>query len=193
MHLPTRVLVQDFLKEEKIVKLSYPPYLPDLSPCDCFLLPLLKTLCGRQYDLVGWLFWVKWPFETIFQSISGGLPKRGRKRRVKTDESKNDQTIPTRTYCKRSRPLPYYHPKCRTPLHWKFTQDHRTTRPPLAHHLTTPRQYESQSAIGSAVYQCPLGISEKAYFSAFSEWISILEKCVSVKGDYPKVLKYWDT
>ena len=31
--------------------------------------------------LVGWLFWAKRPFETIFQSISGRLPKRGRKRR----------------------------------------------------------------------------------------------------------------
>ena len=37
---------------------------------------------------------------------------------------------PTRTYCKRNRPLPYYYPNCRTPRHWKFTQDHRTTRPP---------------------------------------------------------------
>ena len=33
------VLVQDFLKEEKVVQLSHPPYSPDLSPCDfsCFL------------------------------------------------------------------------------------------------------------------------------------------------------------
>ena len=37
---------------------------------------------------------------------------------------------PTRTYCKRNRPLPYYDPNIRTPRHWKFTQDHRTTRPP---------------------------------------------------------------
>ena len=37
---------------------------------------------------------------------------------------------PIRTYCKRNRPLPYYHPNCRTPRHWKFTQDHCTTRPP---------------------------------------------------------------
>ena len=36
---------------------------------------------------------------------------------------------PTLTYCKRNRPLPYYHPNCRTPQHWKFFQDHRTTRP----------------------------------------------------------------
>ena len=56
---------------------------------------------------VGWLVWVQRPFETVFQSISGRLPKRGRKRRERTDESKNVQTTPTRTYCKRSRPLPY--------------------------------------------------------------------------------------
>ena len=37
---------------------------------------------------------------------------------------------PTRTYCKRNRPLPYCHQNCRTPRHWKLTQDHRTTRPP---------------------------------------------------------------
>ena len=79
---------------------------------------------------VGWLFWVKRPFETVFQSISGCLPESGRKRRKRTEGSKNVQTTPTCTYCKRNRPLPYYHPNCRTPLHWKFTQDHRTTRPP---------------------------------------------------------------
>ena len=57
--------------------------------------------------LVGWLFWVYRPFETVFQSISSRLPKRGRKRRKRIDESKNVQTTPTRTYCERSRPLPY--------------------------------------------------------------------------------------
>ena len=31
--------------------------------------------------MVGWLFWVKRPFETVFQSISGRLPEGGRKRR----------------------------------------------------------------------------------------------------------------
>ena len=43
--------------------------------------------------MVGW-FWVKWPFETIFQSISDRLPKRGRKRKERIDESKNVQTTP---------------------------------------------------------------------------------------------------
>ena len=46
----------------------------------------------------------------------GRLPKRGRKRRERIDESKNVQTTPTRTYCKRSRPLPYCNPSCRTNL-----------------------------------------------------------------------------
>ena len=35
----------------------------------------------NMFKLVGWLFWVLRPFETIFQSISGRLPKRGRKKR----------------------------------------------------------------------------------------------------------------
>ena len=64
--------------------------------------------------LVGWLFWVKLPFEPVFQSISG-RPERGRKRRERIEESKNVKTTPTRTYCKSSRPLPYSNPNCRTP------------------------------------------------------------------------------
>ena len=75
------VLVQDFLKEKKVVQFSHQPYSPDLSPCDFFLLPLLKkTLSGRRY--------------------------------------------------------------------------------------------ESRSALGIAIYQCLQGIPKKAYFSAFTEWIS---------------------
>ena len=92
------VLVQDFLKKEKVVQLSQPPYLPDLSPCDFFQFPLLKkTLSGHRY--------------------------------------------------------------------------------------------ESQSALGSAIYQCLQGLPKKAYFSAFTEWILRLEKCVSVKGEYFEGLK----
>ena len=92
------VLVQDFLKEEKVVQLSHPPYSPDLSPCDFFLFPLLKkTLSGRRH--------------------------------------------------------------------------------------------ESRSALGSAIYQCLQGIPKKDYLSALTEWISRLEKCVSIKGEYFEWLK----
>ena len=72
-------------------------------------------------------------FEAVFQSILGRLPKRGRKRRERIDEGKNVQTAHTRTYCRCSRPLSYCYPNCRTPRHWKFTQHHRTTRPPPCH------------------------------------------------------------
>ena len=75
---------------------------------------------------VGWLFWAKRLFETVFQSISGRLPERGRKKREMIDKRKNVQTTPTRTYCKCSRPLPYCNTNYRTPRHWKFTQHHCT-------------------------------------------------------------------
>ena len=80
--------------------------------------------------LVGWLvgFEFNGPLRQYF-SLYRAVSQRGRKRRERTDESKNIQTTPTRTYCQCSRPLPYWNPNCRTPKHWKFTQHHRTTRP----------------------------------------------------------------
>ena len=78
---------------------------------------------SKRWILVGWLFWVYRPFGTVFQFISGRLPERGRKKREKIEESKNVQTTPTRTHCKCNGPLPYYHPNCRTPRSWKFTQE----------------------------------------------------------------------
>ena len=78
---------------------------------------------------VGWL--VGWfgldDSLSVFQSIAGRLPERGRRRREKIEASRNVQTTPTSTYFKRNRPLPYYHPNCRTPWHWKFTPHHPTT------------------------------------------------------------------
>ena len=70
------------------------------------------------------------PLRHYFSLYRAVSQKEERKRRERIEESTNVQTTPTRTYCKRNRPLPYYHPNCRTPRHWKFTQDHRTTRPP---------------------------------------------------------------
>ena len=44
--------------------------------------------------LVGWLFWASRPFETVFQSISGRRPERGRKTRELIDERKKCPNIP---------------------------------------------------------------------------------------------------
>ena len=43
------------------------------------------TLALVRRLLVGWLFCVKQPFETVFQSISA-ISQRGRKQRTKADE-----------------------------------------------------------------------------------------------------------
>ena len=76
-------------------------------------------------SLVGWLGF-NGPLRqyfSLYRAVSQREGERG-------EESKNDQTTPTCTYCKHNRPLPYYHPSCRMPRHWKLTQDHHTTRPP---------------------------------------------------------------
>ena len=65
-----------------------------------------------------------------FSLYQGRLPERGRKKREMIDERKNVQTTPTRTYCKRNRPLPYFIQISRTPRHWKVTQHLCTTQPP---------------------------------------------------------------
>ena len=54
-------------------------------------------------------------------SLYRAVSQREGETREKIEESKNVQTTTTRTYCQRT--LPYYHPNCRTPRHWKFTQD----------------------------------------------------------------------
>ena len=64
---------------------------------------------------------------SLYRAVSQREGERGER----IDESKNVQTTPTRTYCKCNRPLPYCNQNYRTPRHWKFTQHHRTTRPPL--------------------------------------------------------------
>ena len=65
---------------------------------------------------------------SLYRAVSQREGERG----DRIDESKNVQTTPTRTYCKRNRPLTYCNQNCRTPRHWKFTQHHRTTRQPPA-------------------------------------------------------------
>ena len=78
--------------------------------------------------LVGW-FGFNGPLRQYF-SLYRTVSQREGERGERIDESKNVQTTPTCTYCKRNRPLPYCNQNCRTPRLCKFTQHHRTTRPP---------------------------------------------------------------
>ena len=87
-------------------------------------------LPGRPANLVG-CFGLNGSLRQYF-SLYRAVSQREGERGERTDVSKNVQTTPTRTYCKRNRPLPYCYQNCRTPWHWKFTHHHRTTRPPPA-------------------------------------------------------------
>ena len=43
--------VNEFLMKKRVSLINYPPYSPDLSPCDYFLFPKLKTkMKGAFYD-----------------------------------------------------------------------------------------------------------------------------------------------
>ena len=82
-----------------------------------------------QNWLVG-CFGLNGPLRQYFSLYRVVSQREGERWEKRIEESKNVQTTPTRTYCKRNRPLSYYHQNCRTPRPWKFTQHHRTTRPP---------------------------------------------------------------
>ena len=60
---------------------------------------------------------------------------------------------------------------------------------PLLKKTLSGRRYGSRCALGSAIHQCLLGVPKEAYLSAFKEWISRLQKCVDVKGEYFEGLK----
>ena len=93
-----------------------------------FLTSILSFYFLPLFGLVG-CFGFNGPLRQYF-SLYRAVSEREGERRERIDESINVQTTPTRTYCKRNRPLPYCNQNCRTPRHWKFTQHHRTTRPP---------------------------------------------------------------
>ena len=106
------------------VKISkQPPPAPTAStvgPC-----PTIKQIADW---LVG-CFGFNGPSRQYF-SLYQAVSKREGERGERIDESKNVQTTPTRTYCKRNRPMPYCNQNCGTPRHWNFTLHHRSTRPP---------------------------------------------------------------
>ena len=111
-----------------------------LNPLSCRGSPESKML-------VGWLFWALRPFETVFQSVSGRLPERGRKKREVDDEMMRDKMSkqpPSAPTASTIGSCPTIIQISRTPRHWKFTQHLRTTRPP---HRVKERAYSSFSTV----------------------------------------------
>ena len=50
--------------------------------------------------------------------------------------------------------------------------------------MLSGKNYTSRSCLGSAIYQCLQQIPKEDYLSAFRGWVKMLQKCVSVKGEY---------
>ena len=102
----------------------------NLSSFDCLyqfrflILNLTRKPCQKcPRGSVGWFFWVKRHFGTVFQPIPGRLQYRGRqKREVLTREKMSKK--PTHTYCT---PITQIN---KTPRHKKFAQYQNSTRPP---------------------------------------------------------------
>ena len=90
------------------------------------------TIPYRTRIFFGWLFLGLTALrDSISVYIGPSPPEKGRKKREMIDERKNVQTAPTRTYCKRSRALPYSHPN-------KWDALALEVYPAPSHHPTTP-------------------------------------------------------
>ena len=81
-----------------------------------------------QSQLVG-CFGLNRPLRQYF-SLYSAVSQRGRKKREMLDERKNVQTTPPAPTASAAGPYPILIQISRTPQHRKFTQHHRTTRPP---------------------------------------------------------------
>ena len=61
---------------------------------------------------------------------------------------------------------------------------------PRVKKMLAGRRYKTISALGSALYQCLLGIPKTDHVAAFRSWIERLELCVKVNGDYFEGFKH---
>ena len=50
--------------------------------------------------------------------------------------------------------------------------------------MLSRNKYTFRSFLGSTIYQCLQQIPKEDYLSAFCDWVKMLQKCVSVKGEY---------
>ena len=93
---------------------------------------LSRLVCDVTW-YVGWLvgcFGFNSSLRQYFSQYRAVSQREGERGKNGWMRIKMSKQTPTRTYCKHSRPLSYCYPNRRTPRHWKFTQHHRTTRPP---------------------------------------------------------------
>ena len=89
------------------------------------------------------LLWAKRPFETLFQSTSGRLPDRGRKKREMIDERKKAKQPPPAPTVSAVGPCITMIQISRTPRHWKFIQHHRTTPSTTSKTIETGKTMET--------------------------------------------------
>ena len=78
---------------------------------------------------------------------------------------------------KRNRPLPYCNQNCRTPRRWKFTQHHRTTRPPPQGSVLSPLLFIIVLEALSREFGCEVPW-EDLYADNFVIIAGSLEECV---------------
>ena len=132
-------------------------------------------------SLVGWLFWVYRPFETVFQSISGRLPKRLRRKKGQLGVKMSKQPPPAPN-ASAIGPCPTIIQISRTPWHWKFTQDHRTTRPPTKWCHTHVEATPTSTSVGRHFgFMCLLA----------SERLTYHKNCISKSLFPPKIPLSW--
>ena len=81
---------------------------PTQSIC-FYLFSILNYKTTKQDWLVG-CFGLNGPLRQYFSLYRAVSQRQGERKREMIGERKNVQTTPTRTHCKRSRPLPYYDP-----------------------------------------------------------------------------------
>ena len=129
------------------------------------------------------MFWVQRPFETVFQSISGRLPERGRNKIEIINKMKQSKQFP---------PAPVasayymYYQISKTPKHSTFTQYHRK-------HPTTPLVFTVIVEFLSLSLSLSLLIFIKVQYTAlFTAIIKLTKKkkmnvCIVWGTDFVKV------
>ena len=97
-----------------------------------YYIQIIKVfLCLLLIGAIDWLvgFSLKGPFRQYF-SLYRAVTQNGGEKKEMIDERKNVQTAPHAPTGNAVGPCPTTIKISRTPRHWKFTQHHRTTRPP---------------------------------------------------------------